>query len=351
MIKAAASLYARVECVAETTAEIAERTAGLADESDSLGDEQDQSPDLLTTRDAARILNFSDRTVRVWLQDGRLKGTKVGGRVWRVNRASVVRLAGKQAETREPSGELGPHERELFHFGHRLRDRLASPPLRELVGLEKPRPEALWTGEDQEGPVPLDAEDGTVGKEWGFGRYDARGHSLFGFFKQHLGSAHRCWEQLQQVGKADGALRASWNTAFQSLSGKVAERLPDLSREDAHHGLVHSLMVDGLQQGTGRDHGIAFSYDPHSRPLGSKMVWHLRLGLWAVGEADDPAGLTEIVDAHQHLLSAASTRETLSDAVSRWANLGELISDFQSHLGPDPVLRRSVLTGTCDACS
>ena len=322
----------------------------MADESDSLGDEQGQSPDLLTTSDAAKILNFSERNVRLLLENGRLKGTKPGGWVWRVDRASVARLAGKQAETREPSVELGPHERELFHFGRRLRDRLALPPLRELVGLEMPRPEALWNGEGAEATAPQDKEDGAAGMEWGVGRYDARGHSLFGFFKQHLGSAHPCWEQLTQVAKADGALRASQDAAFRTLCGKVAERLPDLSREDAHHGLVHSLMVNGLQQGTGRDHGIAFSYDPHSRRVGPKTIWSLRLGLWAVGEADDPAGLTEIVDAHQDLLSAASTQETLSDAVSRWANLGELISDFQSHLGPDPVLRRSVLTGTCDAC-
>ena len=322
----------------------------MADESDSLGDEQGQSPDLLTTSDAAKILNFSERNVRLLLENGRLKGTKPGGGVWRVDRASVARLAGKHGETREPSVELGPHERELFHFGRRLRDRLALPPLRELVGLEKPRPEALWNGEGAEATDPQDKEGGAVGMEWGVGRYDARGHSLFGFFKQHLGSAHPRWKQLNQVGEADGALRASWGTAFQLLSGRIAQRLPDLSRENAHHGLVHSLMVDGLQQGTGRDHGIAFSYDPQRRRVGSKTVWYLRLGLWAVGEEDEPEGLTEIVDTHQHLLSAASTLETLSDVVSRWANLGELISDFQSHLGPDPVLRRSVLTGTCDAC-
>ena len=319
-------------------------------ESHPLGEEQSQSSDLLTTRDAASLLNFSERTVRVWLQDGRLKGTKVGGQVWRVDRASVLHLAGKHGDTREPSAELGPHERELFHFGRRLRDRLAHPPLRELVGLEKPRPEALWAGVDVEGTVPQDQEDGAVGREWGFGTYDARGHSLFGFFRQHMGSAHACWAQLDQVSEADGALRASWDAAFQSLSGRVAERLPNLSRKDAHHGLVHSLMVDGLQQGTGRDHGIAFSYDPHSRRVGPKTVWYLRLGLWAVGEVDDPGGLTEIVDTHQHLLSAASTRAILSDVVARWKTLGEVISDFQSHLGPDPVLRRSVLTGTCDAC-
>ena len=322
----------------------------MADENYSLDDWQGQRPDLLTTRDAARILNCSGRNVRFLLQDGRLKGTKIGGQVWRVDLASVLRLAGKQGDMRQPSVELGPHERELFQFGHRLRDRLAPPPLRELVGLEKPRPDALWNAEGAEATAPQDKEDGAVGMEWGVGRYDARGHSLFGFFKQHLGSAHPCWEQLVQVGKADGALRASWGTAFQLLSGRIAQRLPDLSRENAHHGLVHSLMVDGLQQGTGRDHGIAFSYDPQSRRVGSKTVWYLRLGLWAVGEADDPAGLTEIVDTHQDLLSAASTQETLSDVVSRWANLGELISDFQSHAGPDPMLRRSVLTGTCDAC-
>ena len=109
-------------------------------------------------------------------------------------------------------------------------------------------------------------------------------------------------------------------------------------------------MVDGLHLATGLDDGIAFSYDPHNRRVGLKTVWYLQLGQWAVGEEDDPRDLTKIADAHRGLRSAASTRGILSDVVARWATLGELISVFQSHLGPDPVLRRSVLMGTCDAC-
>ena len=322
----------------------------LADESDSLGDEQSWSRDLLTTGDAAKILNFSERNVRLLLKNGRLKGTKPGGRAWRVDRASVLRLAGKQGDIRQPSAELGPHERELFHFGRRLRGRLAPPPLRELVGLEKPRLKALWNGEGAEGGAPQDKEDGAVGMEWGVGRYDARGHSLFGFFKQHLGSVHPCWEQLNEVGKADRALRASWQTAAQSLSGTVVERLPELSQKAAHRGLAPSLMVDGLHRATGLGDGISFSYDPHNRRVGPDMVWYLQLGQWAVGEEDDPGGLTKIADVHRDLRSAASTRNILSGVATRWAALRGLISVFQSHLGLDPVLRRVVLMGTCDAC-
>lgn len=44
---------------------------------------------LLTVREVAEYLRLSPRTVRLWLQTGKLRGLRVGGR-WRVRESDLV---------------------------------------------------------------------------------------------------------------------------------------------------------------------------------------------------------------------------------------------------------------------
>lgn len=45
---------------------------------------------LLTTEDAAKMLQVSPDTVRGWLRRGVIKGTKVGdGRLWRISESTI----------------------------------------------------------------------------------------------------------------------------------------------------------------------------------------------------------------------------------------------------------------------
>jgi excisionase family DNA binding protein len=45
---------------------------------------------LLTPDEAANILRVSSQTVRRWLRNGSIKGTKVGdGRLWRISESTI----------------------------------------------------------------------------------------------------------------------------------------------------------------------------------------------------------------------------------------------------------------------
>ena len=44
---------------------------------------------LLTVKDAAKVLLVKPTTVREWLKAGKLKGVKVGNRLWRVRESEL----------------------------------------------------------------------------------------------------------------------------------------------------------------------------------------------------------------------------------------------------------------------
>ena len=55
--------------------------------------------DYISTKQAAEKYNIAQVTVRKWLAEGRLKGKKVGPRLWRVSEAELDRFI---------NGEAGP---------------------------------------------------------------------------------------------------------------------------------------------------------------------------------------------------------------------------------------------------
>jgi hypothetical protein len=102
-----------------------------------------------------------------------------------------IQLAGEISDDRE----VGPHQRELFHFGQRLRDRLNLPMPEEVAGAAARGDHlALWSRRSAS-DMPRDSEEERLEHEWGFDRCDAKRHSLFPAFEQHL-AGHACWEAL-----------------------------------------------------------------------------------------------------------------------------------------------------------
>ncbi len=55
------------------------------------------SDDLLTTREAARLLKTSPAMVRRWIKQGRLPATKLGGARYRLSRTQLLRLVERLA--------------------------------------------------------------------------------------------------------------------------------------------------------------------------------------------------------------------------------------------------------------
>ncbi|QIS10639.1 helix-turn-helix domain-containing protein [Nocardia arthritidis] len=53
----------------------------------------DQARDLVSLQKAATLIDVDPKTIRNWINDGRLQGYKLNGRMWRVNRAEVLALA------------------------------------------------------------------------------------------------------------------------------------------------------------------------------------------------------------------------------------------------------------------
>lgn len=51
---------------------------------------------LMTVDEIASIFSVSKYTVREWLRDGKMKGTKIPGGEWRVQHSEMVRFANEK---------------------------------------------------------------------------------------------------------------------------------------------------------------------------------------------------------------------------------------------------------------
>lgn len=51
---------------------------------------------LLSTQQIAEMFSVKRKTVEGWIRDGLLKGTKIGGRYWRVPESEMIRFANEK---------------------------------------------------------------------------------------------------------------------------------------------------------------------------------------------------------------------------------------------------------------
>ena len=253
-------------------------------------------------------------------------------------------------EDRKADPELGPHQRELFYFGKCLRDRFTPEKPHKVEKSDAPDGQvAMW----RRSPVdllpygPKNDEEESVEREWGFGRYDARRHSLFRLFKRHL-AGFPCWTALEKVEKGYREYRNACQEASKTVMKEVRDRLPSLAEQDAM-AMVVSLLLHAYYRLAGSA-GLSFSYEPQQSLEGDKVWWHLQLGHWGVGHVEDPVALQPLALTHQELaavLSATTELKAMSDA---HRSLCQAIERFRQALSPDARLRKLVLHGQCDLC-
>lgn len=82
------------------------------------------TPELLSPADVAAILKVHVKTVHVWLREGRLKGTKISYRTWRISRGNLeeflkersipipptINTSSNTSATKSAKGELPPQD-------------------------------------------------------------------------------------------------------------------------------------------------------------------------------------------------------------------------------------------------
>lgn len=173
--------------------------------------------------------------------------------------------------------ELGPHQRELYYFGLRLRDRLKLQTPDQIVGSPKLSPDdtGLWRGPGIDESF-RDQEKEAVEEEWGFDAYDARSHSVFGDFRRHLAVA-RCWGLLDRVGETFLEYRSVSGQVHEQIQSEIGVMLPDLASDDV---IAMSLsLLSNIYRPPAGGGWIDFDYVLVKTSSGRAV----RLGSWTVG--------------------------------------------------------------------
>ena len=249
--------------------------------------------------------------------------------------------------------ELGPHGRELFYFGKRVRDRIIVPEAAGILGISEDRSLLFWKGEGTISPRPLatDTEAFTVVKDWGNNFTDARRHPLFPLFEQHL-EGNTSLQLLGDAVTAVGLCATAYRKLYTLIGRGLISKLPDLSADDLK-GMAFSLIMDARHRLAGQG-GLRFSYIPvRSSPPGIEILplaWHLQLGCWRVGDVDTAGSLTRVANVHKQMIEGIPRWATyeLVKTTSNKAQQG--IKEFQRSLSPDARLRRLIVSSRCAEC-
>lgn len=269
------------------------------------------------------------------------------GRIWRISGCSDH---DRMRPGIQGSGdiELGPHQRSLFYFGQRLRDRLSLPTPGQASRLSGESGEgAIWCGASTwiDAPRPRDAEEEQVEREWGFGRIDARQYPLFLLFRQHA-EGSPCWDLLAEVEKASNAYSKACQAAYRAVWKKAASGLPELARHDVE-SLALSLLVDGWHRAKGSP-GINFDYRP--RRTADASGWFLQLGAWGIGNEGNPQALEPVSDLHSSLATRIPEWKPVLALAKAHTAAENAIAAFQQALSPDDRLRKLIRKGRCELC-
>ncbi len=256
-----------------------------------------------------------------------------------------------EPDTGTADPELGPHRREIFYFGQRLRDCLnLATPLEMAEALANGNGLAMWSGRPDwlTAKPPRDAEEENVEQEWGFDRYDARTHPLFPAFQQHL-AGHPCWVAMGQLGTAFSGYREACQQAYTTVFEEINERLGDLAEREAK-AMAESLLMDAYYRVTTPSGGLEFSYEPEKTQEKDQARWHLQLGAWSVGHAEEPAALQPLALVHKELVAVLPLRAELKTLGEASRTARQAIEELRRSLSPDARLRKLVLDGHCDLC-
>ena len=268
--------------------------------------------------------------------------TLSGQLAWVLDRSAPL-PSERQTSTREK--ELGPHERELYYFGVRLRDRLMLPRPDQVVGPNRMLSSVnldLWTGlgidESSGGP-----EEQAVDNEWGFQDFDARCHTLFADFRRHLAD-DSCWEFLNLVDETFQAYVSVCGQVDEQIQSEIRRLLPDLALDDV---IVMSLSIlANIYKPRTGDNWIEFDYAPVEIQRG----WAVELGSWRVGSEPSSGQLDAIIAAHRGLVKQSVRWDTVQQLHDAHLLTLSLIDRFRASLEPNSRLRRLIVCGQCGEC-
>jgi hypothetical protein len=239
------------------------------------------------------------------------------------------------------------HTKELFYFGQRLGDRLSPHSVRELVqpGVGVQQGE-LWVGQPNPflSDQPIDHLEKRVEEEWGALRYDARKHSLFENFQEHL-AGHPCWPALEQMEVSFQEQRKAWGQAYVRVLNKIKKKLAELKRSDIDaQPIANSLMAYAYEEGK-----LEFSYELDSSEQSGRVYWYLKLGAFNVGHEEDPETLKPIIELHRELKEKVLSWKSIRTFQQRNADVRGKVEEFQKYLSSDAQLRKLLLESRCES--
>ena len=193
--------------------------------------------------------------------------------------------------------------------------------------------------------LPRDREEEEVARTWGFGGYDARKHSLFPAFHQHLHD-HQCWESLDYMAKAVRVYGEACRGTYQAILEELKNQVPGIPG-GSHEVMAMSLLEDLLyRKQTG---ARSLSYGPRKGGQPDRPGYEVTYGARFL-IVDDEALARRVVAVLQEM-SASLPFEAKVDALAKAETTAhEAIAKFQKALIPDALLRKLVLTGRCDWC-
>lgn len=273
------------------------------------------------------------RKVRGLTQEGKLE--------WILHRGEMPSEEQRNTE----DAELGPHQRELYYFGLRLRYRLSLPRPDQVAQLDPDRSSNeidLWAGPGFE-EVTHNDEDEEIEKEWGFERFDALSHPVFADFRCHLSDSD-CWEVLNSVKKNYATYVSACREVSEQIESNIGERLPHLASCEVR-AITSSLLSSIYRPSTG-GHWIEFDYNPVKTEGG----WAVQLGAWRVGSRSGPDALGAIIDVHRDLVEETVKWKSSSRLSEAHQSVQRRIDTFHSSLKPNSLLRRLIIQGRCDNC-
>ncbi|MFW6126138.1 MAG: hypothetical protein ACOC58_03445 [Chloroflexota bacterium] len=251
----------------------------------------------------------------------------------------------------QPDPELGPHRRELFYFGQRLRECVTLPLPHEVVTaklFEGSLMASMWHGSyvDPESE-PRDEEERSVEKDWGYGeRYDARQHPLWPHFEQHLKGEVSLEALRQRMEEAFQGYAEACKCAYDRIEQKVGARLSHPGKPEVE-ATVQSL----LYVASSRASGSVAIHLPYSREKsGDGERWQLRIGAWVAGWEKTPEELDPLEAAHKDLAESLPSDPALRELSRAENQAREAMQLFREAIGPDSRLRKLVLNGHCDWC-
>lgn len=247
------------------------------------------------------------------------------------------------------------HIKELVCFGQGFRDLIHVPPRQELPSAMVTAESmfAVWKGwpaadMDVRGLAASDVwsrdpEQETVAAEWGTLPYDARNHSLYPAFRQHLSSHSPCWESLARLEVAFNDYVEAARRAYLDILREAGRYLPRLSAEDSQK-LAGALLAGANLSNRPRE---VFRGDPI---LVGPLVWRLVLGGETFTSENGPAELQVLHEGVQLVLRSRIYNDEINRLEGAGTVVRQVAKEFRQTLTPDARLRKLLLDGHCAWC-